>query len=81
MLDGRPADLLSQAPLQGGPATKVVLAWLGPGRACPEAGHRGTSLIRTPPLKDPAAALCLGTYGDPTEVDVSYERGTPVPWR
>jgi len=30
-----------------------------------------------PPL-DPTAALCLGTYGDPRGVGVSYGRGTPV---
>ena len=38
----------------------------------------GTSLIRPPPSWDPTGALCLGTYGDPRGVAVSYERGTPV---
>ena len=37
-----------------------------------------TSLMRTPLLCDPTVAICLGTYGDPREVGVSYERGTPV---
>ena len=27
---------------------------------------------------DPDVAPCLGTYGDPRGVGVSYERGTPV---
>ena len=27
--------------------------------------------------EDPTVALCLGTYGDPRGVGVSYERGTP----
>ena len=26
----------------------------------------------------PTVALCLGIYGDPVGVGVSYERGTPV---
>ena len=30
-----------------------------------------------PPLQDPTVALCLGTYGDPMGVVVSYERGSP----
>jgi len=29
-------------------------------------------------LQDPTVRLCLGTYGDPMGVGVSYERGTPV---
>ena len=28
--------------------------------------------------EDSTVALCLGTYGDPIGVGVSYERGTPV---
>ena len=41
--------------------------------------YRGTSLIKkTLPPQEPTGALCLGTYGDPREVGVSYERGTPV---
>ena len=43
------------------------------GAAC-----RGTSLIRNTPPQDPAVALCLGTYGDPRGVGVSFARGTPV---
>jgi len=35
---------------------------------------------KNPPPYDPAVALCLGTYGDPRGVDVSYVRLTPV-WR
>jgi len=31
-----------------------------------------------PPSQDPTVALCLGNYGDPRGVGVSYERGTPV---
>ena len=31
-----------------------------------------------PPPQVPTVALCLGTYGDPRGVGVSYERGTPV---
>jgi hypothetical protein len=27
---------------------------------------------------DPTVALCLGIYGDPTGMGVSYQRGTPV---
>jgi hypothetical protein len=34
--------------------------------------------MRNIPPVDPAVALCLGTYGDPRGVSVSYERGTPV---
>ena len=30
------------------------------------------------PSYDPTVALCLGTYGGPMGVGVSYERGTPV---
>ena len=30
-----------------------------------------------PPPYDPTVALCLGTYGDPMGVGLSYERGTP----
>ena len=30
------------------------------------------------PPWDPTVGLCLGTYGDPRRVGVSYERGTPV---
>ena len=40
--------------------------------------YRGTSLIRNTPTWDPTVALCLGTYGDPRGVGVSYERGTLV---
>ena len=40
--------------------------------------YRGTTLIRNNPPEDPTEALCLGTYGDPMEVGVSYERGNPV---
>jgi len=29
--------------------------------------------------QDPAVALCLGTYGDPMGMGISYERGTPDP--
>ena len=39
--------------------------------------YRGTSLIRNRSL-DPTVGLCLGTYGDPRGVSVSYERGDPV---
>ena len=40
-------------------------------------GFRGSSLIRPPnPPKDPTVALCLGTYGDPRGVGVSYGRST-----
>ena len=40
---------------------------------------RGTSLIRsTPPVQDPTVSLCLGTYGEPTGLGVSYEQGTPA---
>jgi len=34
---------------------------------------------KNPPPQDPTVALCLGRHSDPLEVDVSYERGTPVP--
>ena len=40
--------------------------------------YRGTSLIRNAPPKDITVALCIGTYGDPRGVGVSYERSTPV---
>ena len=33
---------------------------------------------KNPPRVNPTVALCLGTYGDPGGVGVSYERGTPV---
>ena len=36
-----------------------------------------TPLINSPAL-DPTVGLCLGPYGGPREVSVSYERGTPV---
>jgi len=39
---------------------------------------RGTSLMSNPPPVGPTVALCLGTYGDPRGVGISYERGTPV---
>ena len=32
----------------------------------------------SPPPQGLTVALRLGTYGDPREVGVSYERGTPV---
>ena len=34
--------------------------------------------MRTPPLQDPTVVLRLGTYGDPSGVVVSQERGTLV---
>ena len=40
--------------------------------------YRGTSLIRNSSTRRTIIALCLGTYGDPMGVGVSYERGTPV---
>ena len=40
--------------------------------------YTGTSLIRTSPPFNPTVVLCLGPYGDPVGVGVSYERGTPV---
>ena len=40
--------------------------------------YMGTSLIINIPPQDPTVALCLGTYGSPRGVGVSYERGTPV---
>ena len=43
--------------------------------------HNPTGLPRsqeTPPPEDPTVALCLGTYGDPLGVGVSYERSTPA---
>ena len=44
-----------------------------PTRAC----YGGTSPIRTPPPPwDATVALCLGTYGDPRGLGVSYQRGT-----
>ena len=33
---------------------------------------------KTPLPEDLTVALCPGTYGDPREVGVSHERGTPV---
>jgi len=33
---------------------------------------------RRTPVEDPAVGLCLGPYGGPRGVGVSYERGTPV---
>ena len=45
-------------------------------RACPLHG----SLAHTPPPPlGPTVAPCLGTYGDPRGVGVSYEQGPPVP--
>ena len=35
--------------------------------------YRGTSLIRNNPPVDPTVARCLGTYGGPRGLDVSYE--------
>ena len=40
--------------------------------------YRGTSLKEPPPLQDPTVSLWLGTYGEPWELGVCYERGTPV---
>ena len=40
--------------------------------------YRGALLIRNTPPVGPTVALCLGTYGDPRGVSVSYEQGTPV---
>ena len=40
--------------------------------------YRGTSLIRPPPPVGPYSSPCLGIYGDPRGVSVSYERSTPV---
>ena len=43
--------------------------------------YRGTSLIRkNAPPYDPTVGLCLGPYGGPRGVAVSYKRGTPVGW-
>ena len=36
------------------------------------------SLIRTPPSNDPSVGLCLGTYGGPRGMGVSYEGGKPA---
>ena len=33
---------------------------------------------KMPHPRDSTVALCIGTYGDPRGVDVSYERGTPA---
>ena len=40
--------------------------------------YRGTSLIRNCFLLGPYMGLCLGSYGGPGGVEVSYEQGTPV---
>ena len=40
------------------------------------AAYRGTSLISKGPSVGPTVAICLGTYGDPWGVGVSYKRGT-----
>ena len=40
-----------------------------------EQGLQGYLAHKNPP---PRRALCLGTYGDPRGVDISYERGAPV---
>ena len=39
--------------------------------------YRGTSLIRTPP-QAPTVGICLGSYGGPGGLALSYERGAPV---
>ena len=43
-----------------------------------EAPPQGCQAGETPTPSDPTVAPCLGTYGDPRGVGVSYERGTPV---
>jgi len=40
--------------------------------------YSGASIIRNCLLLDPAVGLCLGPYGGPRGVAVSYQRGTPV---
>ena len=42
------------------------------------AGYRGSSLIRSTPPVGPCSSLMPRTYGDPSGVGVSYERGTPA---
>ena len=39
---------------------------------------RVTLLQRTPPPVGPYSSPCLGTFGDPKGVGVSYERGSHV---
>ena len=64
---------MSQVPLYSRVTTRTSVG------SSPGTYYRGTSLIRTPTQWDPEVALCLGTYGDPMGVGVSYERGTPAP--
>ena len=37
-----------------------------------------TSSLKIPPQQSTSVALCLGTYSEPMEMGVSFERGTPV---
>ena len=58
-------------PLRGAPFSG------GAGRVPPP--YRGVPRSQeTASPNDPTLALCLGTYGDPRGVGVSYERGTPI---
>ena len=65
---------MSKVPLCTGPDTRNLQPWWYRG------GTRlqGYLALRTSPPQDPIVALCLGTYGDPRERGISYERGTPV---
>ena len=55
----------------------ILWPWLEP-----FSGKNHKTLLDVPSsfgrLQDPTVALCLGTYGVPKGVGVSYERETPV---
>ena len=59
-------------------AITLVLAARVNGRAPGHALQGYLAHKKQSPPYDPAVGLCLGTYGDPRRVGVSYERGTPV---
>ena len=58
------------------PCKELVLPLTAHRKATVTAGVPRSKEIAPP--WDPAVALCLGPYGDPREVSVSCERGTPV---
>ena len=47
-------------------------------RGQPHNSTRAPRSYNPPPRRNPTVALCLGIYGDPMGLAVSYERGTPV---
>ena len=77
MRDGNNFKVFKDVSLNSGPGSGPALS-----KCCEVSRERSATGVprsqETAPPQDPRVGLCLGPYGGPKEVGVSYKRGTPV---